>query len=355
MSVSYSAITNYGKFVMGSVDSWGTDMNILKDPPRSIMTRRIDKVGQTSEITEAIDQSENRNAECIRVYQRGSNPFTSVSFQNYGSTHQYQQPQGQGQVLASMPYKVSGDAFRPPVASQYDLLPQSRLPRVWTSAFTQPGFVDFSKKMESCGNPEIKYKIQPSRTINYRTVEKAFSDQTKQEVMTPHKFSDKEMLRVSAQTNPTTALSNGILIDDFELPSYKTKDVLQGEYNTNKTGLNKVEFIHDEISLQRVLPQATAETNLKRNEQKILQHEYMRPLEQNRPNADMMANKTGMGETNIGSREAYLLQKPNAGSFDGRGTKPSNERIGNYKENFESDKVKMSRKVYEQFRGKYEN
>ena len=45
----------------------------------------------------------------------------------------------------------------------------------------------------------------------------------------------------------------------------------------------------------------------------------------------------------------------NAGAFDGRGTKPSTDRIGNYKENFENDKVKMSRKVYEQFRGKWEN
>jgi hypothetical protein len=29
---------------------WGTDMNILKDPPRGITTRRIDKVGQTQTI-----------------------------------------------------------------------------------------------------------------------------------------------------------------------------------------------------------------------------------------------------------------------------------------------------------------
>lgn len=348
MSVSYSAITNYGKFTMGSADGWGTDMNILKDPPKSIMTRRIDKVGQTSQIVEAIDQSENRNAECIRVYQRGINPMTSVSYQNYTGT-------GINGVAASLPYKVHSDAFRAPAVSQYDLLPQSRLPRIWTSAFTKPGFVDFSKKMESCAsNPEIKYKMQPTRTINYRTTEKAPTDQTKQEVIVPHKFNDKEMLKVAAQTNVSSALSNGIIIDDFELPSYMTKDVLQGEYNTTKTGLTKTEFIHDNISLTRALPQAKAETNLKKNEQKMLNHEYMRPLEQNRPSVEASTNRAGVGETNMSSRDAHILQKPGFGSYDSRGTMPTNERISSLQEPFENDKNKMLHKVSEHFQGRFQ-
>ena len=38
--LSYSGITNYGKATLPSVDSWGTNMNILKDPPKSITTRK---------------------------------------------------------------------------------------------------------------------------------------------------------------------------------------------------------------------------------------------------------------------------------------------------------------------------
>ena len=40
--LSYSGIINYGKATLPSVDSWGTNMNILKDPPKSITTRKID-------------------------------------------------------------------------------------------------------------------------------------------------------------------------------------------------------------------------------------------------------------------------------------------------------------------------
>ena len=57
MSISYSGLTNYGKATLPSAESWGTNMNILRDPPKSITTRRIDKVGQTSEITTMIDDS----------------------------------------------------------------------------------------------------------------------------------------------------------------------------------------------------------------------------------------------------------------------------------------------------------
>ena len=60
MSISYSGLSNYGKATLPSVDTWGTNMNILKDPPKSIQTRRIDRVGQTSDITSMIDDSENR-------------------------------------------------------------------------------------------------------------------------------------------------------------------------------------------------------------------------------------------------------------------------------------------------------
>ena len=85
MSISYSGLTNYGKATLPSAESWGTNMNILRDPPKSITTRRIDKVGQTSEITSMIDDSENRACEAINVYARGVNPMVSVSYDNTGN------------------------------------------------------------------------------------------------------------------------------------------------------------------------------------------------------------------------------------------------------------------------------
>ena len=37
--LSYSALINNGKITLPSVTTWGTNMNILRDPPKSITTR----------------------------------------------------------------------------------------------------------------------------------------------------------------------------------------------------------------------------------------------------------------------------------------------------------------------------
>ena len=76
--LSYSSITNRGKVTLPSVDSWGTDMSIMRDPPKSITMRRIDKVGPDSTITKMQDESD-RSAECILLFARGVNPSVSVS------------------------------------------------------------------------------------------------------------------------------------------------------------------------------------------------------------------------------------------------------------------------------------
>ena len=52
--LSYSGLTNYGRVTLPSVDTWGTNMNILRDPPKSVMTRRIDKVGETNKFKESL-------------------------------------------------------------------------------------------------------------------------------------------------------------------------------------------------------------------------------------------------------------------------------------------------------------
>ena len=83
--LSYSGLVNYGASTLPSVESWGTNMNILRDPPKSIHTRRITKVGETSSITEMIDESGDRAAEAILVYPRGINPMVGVSYSNYGN------------------------------------------------------------------------------------------------------------------------------------------------------------------------------------------------------------------------------------------------------------------------------
>lgn len=135
-----------GAVTLPSVDSWGVNNNILRDPPKSITTRRIDKVGQTSFLNDLIDESSDRMCEGIRVYSRGVNPSVSVDYTGNqvglagGMTSRIQTGS------AKMPYKImDAGAFRPPIRTERDLLPLSRLPRVHYNATAQPGLVNYAK------------------------------------------------------------------------------------------------------------------------------------------------------------------------------------------------------------------
>jgi len=163
--LSYSGLINYGVVTLPSVDSWGTNMNILRNPSSSIMTRKIDKVGQDSSITAMVDNSTDRSCEAISVYARGVNPSVSVSYSNGGSnggglSGNLPGLNGRG-TQASLPYPVIKDgAFRPPILNQALTLPLSRLPRVWTSQFSNPGFADYTKKLRDCGTAETTREVK---------------------------------------------------------------------------------------------------------------------------------------------------------------------------------------------------
>lgn len=162
MAISYSGIVGYGKASLPSVESWGTNNNILKDPPKSITTRRRDKVGSNSSIMEDIDMSGDRIAEAIRAYPRGVNPMVGVSYNGQGNAGI-----GTGQALytlgrqAKLPYPVMKDgAFRPPILAPVDLLPLSRMPRNLTKIDPTICNPDFTKKI-SCSADKKTFRQNP--------------------------------------------------------------------------------------------------------------------------------------------------------------------------------------------------
>jgi hypothetical protein len=123
MVFSYSGLRNHPKASLPMVVGWSTSANIARDPPRSIHTRKIDKVGQDSALTQTIDESGDRISEMIRVYAKGKNPHVSVQYNNSGSG-----------VQASLPYKINRDgAFRFPIRAPMSEHALSRLPRTHTS------------------------------------------------------------------------------------------------------------------------------------------------------------------------------------------------------------------------------
>jgi len=277
MAISYSAITNYGKITLPSVESFGANMNILRDPPKSITTRRIDKVGETSEITSMIDDSPERISglnEYILQFARGINPMVEVSFDGWnggGNGKLHQQSQGK------LPYRIlHGGAFRPPIRDQREILPLSRLPRTATSSFTNPGFADFSKKT-LCFNPdkdsrEIKStplkQVQPTAVYIFPSTE----TRTNKPLETKNYIKEK-LLQVPVTSGKVTSArfngEKGVPVKEVKEKMMKapvnfnkggtskknseskveveryTKDVLQGKYSTNNSQNINVNNIDD--------------------------------------------------------------------------------------------------------------
>ena len=154
MAISYAAVRNHhAKVTMPTVESgWYTSSNIQKDPPKSINTRRKDKVGDTMATTIMIGDAPDRQCESINYYARGVNPMVSVDY-------------GQGQssgTQAFLPYRIARDgAFRAPVLSgTTNLLPLSRLPRILTTVCATPYQPIFTKRMRDCVTNENTREIK---------------------------------------------------------------------------------------------------------------------------------------------------------------------------------------------------
>lgn len=181
-----------------SVEGWGTNLNILRDPPKAVWTRRRDKVSDTQDITRMIgEDGGDRICEMIKVYPRGINPHVSVSYSNYGTNGgQYRGITGAGIMgknkashdgrnamtgQAKLPYQLmDAGAFRPPLMRQEDTMPLSRQPRASTSVWTQKGFINYisnpkcpsAKNMRQIQNP-VHTSVRPTAiiTIGQKLVE----------------------------------------------------------------------------------------------------------------------------------------------------------------------------------------
>lgn len=158
--ISYDCLTTSRKFTLPSVESWGTNMNILQDPNKGIFTTRKDKVGDTQEVLLAQDASGDRIAENINVYARGVNPMVSVSYDNFGNNAGTRSRFSR--QSAHLPYKP--ERIIPPMYRKEDLMPLSRQPREWFYAFTNPELPNVLQNM-SC--PEEKSSIE-SKKLNYK-------------------------------------------------------------------------------------------------------------------------------------------------------------------------------------------
>jgi hypothetical protein len=399
MSISYDCIVGSRKVTAPSVEMWGTNMNILRDPPKGIFTRRKDKVGEGLEITETIDASGDRIGEAINTYPRGVNPFVSVNYGNNG-TSGGQTRFGNTAALSTgqsfLPFRIIRDgAFQPPIQRQEDLMPLSRLPRNATSILTNPDFPNFMKKVNCPQAKDLRgvktetlgSHIRPTATYNIERpvdmpLKEEFSvkyvidkpikfgvhsginnmDIGKQEYVKPVKEIIDNKVNTTAQTALNVSNYSKNIFDDsvFDPSKYIVDNPVNGSYSTNisdnkkvhlltepdksqiklrnRTNLstttalsstNSQKYIHNDVKLDRNLPEFATNTNISKNIYKNVGHENTIVLDRNTPLTTMNTNigvQNGESYTNSSRDFKALPPTLKLGGFNNSGIIPNTSK-----------------------------
>lgn len=321
-----------------SVEAGLGSMNILRDPPKSIVTSYKPKVGDTNKITQWIAASD-RFEENVSKFARGVDPMVAVSFSNNGSNGGQVRDFGMGQVLSSnlprlgqseayLPYRVMREgAFRPPLIPPQELLPLSRQNRLPTKQQTNFGS-DITRKedellrcgtdlrqvrqalLKTCAGPthqfnlespaqpnyEVKYNINDHQTTSART---NISD-VKYGIAL-NGIPDKQVNRNKRYASVSSKVYNNIQNKSIDEQAYGNQpifiqDRLSGSMHSNVSGQGKDGFVNGDYQLLRNHPVTSATTN-------------------SGYNIDI--------NDRVGSRQVKLLKKISYGGFENQGMKAS--------------------------------
>ena len=249
MAIQYPKLEHV---TLPSVDGFNGSLNILRDPPKSIFTKRIDKVGQNNDLNNLIDGSSDRMNEGILVYARGVNPMVSVSYNNNSNNAGSYTNAGARQ--AYLPYRIADKgAFRPPIRSLRDLLPLSRQPRAWFQALSNPGFIDYAKKKhiptkfrmikDTLKSEEVKpnYSIKIEKPIleNYKMQNEINNKHISIEAFSGHRTMD-----LSNFTRENVDQYKGIQ-ENYEQVNATTNKQQHRSQNLENIEINKGQYIQD--------------------------------------------------------------------------------------------------------------
>lgn len=296
-----SVASNYkikrGSVTLPSVFDWGgaqkKGMNILRDPPKSITTLRVDKPSMTSLINQEIDASGDRSCEAISIYARGINPMVGVSYSNQSNNagsyvsvgNNYIDSSNQNSKIfipnSSLPYKsMNNGEFRPPVRTQRDLQPLSQLNRLPYDIMSKPGFVDFSKtkycptafrqikdllntfdvnsgKSQNIQTPiKENYKMQESINEKHINIKGESNTRTlgkfERDKPDTQKSINNNIIEAWADTNPNQKISHGLSEIEINEGKY-IHDFLNYEASTNYSSKNTQNLENVNIDTQKFI------------------------------------------------------------------------------------------------------
>ena len=292
MAISYSAIVNYGKSSLPSVESWGTNSNIIRDPPRSVMTRMRNRVGDTSAITATVADSGDRYCESINYYARGINPSVSVSYGEAG------QGLNGGGSEAFLPYRVMRDgAFRPPTRRQEDLLPLSRLPRVWTSVDPKPCNTTLGERIFNCGTADSTREVHTNLLTTSCETRKTIDREPSLCAPPSALRLLKDPLAPGTTSRPSACgrdIAERERVDDVALRP--TRDATSGF--TNRCGTKELAVIMNNVNLKCNHPTTSQMTNKSGTKEMPVVMNNVN-LKSNHPSTSQTTNKSGTKEEPI--------------------------------------------------------
>ena len=174
----------------------------------------------------------------------------------------------------------------------------------------------------------------------------------------PNRFI-QDHLNTNAVSNPSLSHIQVTSIDDIiDMAPVKTQNTLHTSYNTPIQGLQQHNiYDHNDIALNRNLPEHYANTNINQNIHKPTEYVNSLQFERKMPLAVARSNP-GTRERNlneeISSRNYKLAPKVNAGGFDGKINAPTVNRQSNVY-NLNTGKSNISRKMGESFENRYQS
>jgi len=200
-------------------------VHILREPPKSIHTRKKERVDFSDVSYMVRDDPQNRLSENINYIAKGTNPHIDVMYSNANfvsggsrTTTNMGRTMGGG---GSNPYKALRDgAFRPPdIFSQQNTLPLSRMARPDTSVITNPGLnnnvgVQGYNLMETVDKAPIKTAISVATNTNYIPINSkaSYKIEMPQNVFSQYAIKP-ELIKVLANTNVGNNINTSDMID----------------------------------------------------------------------------------------------------------------------------------------------
>lgn len=302
-----SSLKRHKDVTLPSIEGGFGTLNITKDPPKGIHTRRIIKVGEDMDIINKIEGSNDRNNETIQKYGRGINPMVSVSYSNYSNNSGSNPLQRSSRVQSSLPVKILHQgAFRPPVNTPRELFPITKFQTKPSSIITNKTRDDYSKRVVR----ESKYMKEINKN-NIKILDvkptKVYIKQQSLPSMNTDKYIHDNIIKVNVNSGKimkdSTLQNNRISGREILNRNHYNIDSNKGTTNYTKnidTKINTDKFIHD-IKLSNVV------TNPKIN---IDKNDYTRNVELNRniPVYDVSTNLGKQGDSFVNQSRQVSLQ-----------------------------------------------